>query len=108
MLLTVTGRLSMHDYVIPVNFARRDDGITVMTGRDRSWWRNLQGGAHVTMHIDGHDVRGTAQVLNRDPNEMSAILRDYWQRAFDHQLCGERALTMLPDKVLIHIVPDPV
>ena len=106
MLLTFTGRKSGQTYTFPVNFARRDGGFTVMSSRDRHWWLNMTDGAPVTMHVDGRDITGTAKVLNLDEHEMSAVLRDYWQRTFEHQLCGERALAMLPEKVLIHIVPD--
>lgn len=47
MLLTITGRKTGKKYTIPVGFYREGDYLWVITSRDRTWWKNLRGGAEV-------------------------------------------------------------
>ena len=63
MLLTVTGRKSGHQYTTPVGYYRVGDVLWVISNRDRTWWRNLRGGACVTMRIHGREVQGFAQAV---------------------------------------------
>lgn len=67
MLLTVTGRKSGHRYTTPVGYYQVGDLLWVMSSRDRTWWRNVRGGARVSIHIHGRDVQGFAEaVLNEE------------------------------------------
>lgn len=63
LLLTVTGRKSGKRYSTPVSFYRDGDVLWVMSSRERTWWRNLRGGACVTMHLHGRDVEGFAEAV---------------------------------------------
>ncbi|MCB0144872.1 MAG: nitroreductase family deazaflavin-dependent oxidoreductase, partial [Caldilineaceae bacterium] len=54
MLITVTGRKSGKQYTTPVNFVEIDDFedeglLSVVSHQHRTWWRNLRGGAPVTI-----------------------------------------------------------
>ena len=52
--------------VIPVNYLREDDQVFV--GADGSWWRAFQdGGAQVSMLIQGEELTGYACVMLDDP-----------------------------------------
>jgi hypothetical protein len=67
MLLTVTGRKTGKKYPMPVSYARDGDGITCSTDRTRAdWWKNLRGGATVTLWLCGEEVAGRATVISED------------------------------------------
>ena len=60
ILLTYTGRRSGRRYATPVGY-RRDGATLLAIGAGKhTWWRNLRGGASVTVRVGGHDYRGTA------------------------------------------------
>ncbi len=63
LLLTVTGRKSGKRYTTPVSFYREGDVLWIMSSRERTWWRNLRGGACVTMRLHGKDIEGFAEAV---------------------------------------------
>ncbi len=63
LLLTFTGRKSGKRYSTPVSFYRDGDVLWIMSNRERTWWRNLRGGACVTMHLHGKDMEGFAEAV---------------------------------------------
>lgn len=67
MLITYTGRKSGTEYTTPVNYfpARDEKGNYYATTSmsERVWWRNLHGGAQVSVRIQGHDLPAHAQVF---------------------------------------------
>lgn len=62
LLLTLKGRKSGKTYTIPVEYLCEGDAVFVTTLQSRVWWRNLQGGAPVTVRMHGQDFPGHAQV----------------------------------------------
>lgn len=73
MLVSVTGRRSGRVYTTPVNYLRDGDALTVVSLRERTWWRNLRGGAEVGVLLRGHARRGRA-ALSEDNAEVAAAL----------------------------------
>lgn len=73
MLITFTGRKSGKTYTTPVQYKRRGDTIYVISNRQYIWWKNLQGGAEVTMRIQGGDFIGTADVSLKSHDIREAI-----------------------------------
>ncbi len=63
MLITVTGRKTGKRYTTPVGFFREGNCLWVISNRDRTWWRNLRGGADVELHIRGKDVQAFAEAI---------------------------------------------
>ena len=61
MLITVTGRKTGRTYTTPVGFYEAGGYLWVITSRDRSWWRNLQGGADVNLLLKRKPVNGFAE-----------------------------------------------
>ena len=76
MLITYTGRRSGRQYSVPVNYQREGDTLTITSLRERTWWRNLQGGVPVTARVQGQDLGGTAEVAT-DDEAVAAGLLDY-------------------------------
>ena len=68
LLITSTGRKSGKTYTTPVNYIQVEDGLLVTSYRKRTWWRNLRGGASVTLRLQGKDHQATAEVYEDDEN----------------------------------------
>ncbi len=83
MLLTFRGRRSGRSFTIPVQYAREGDTVIVYPGRaaEKTWWRNLAGGAEVTLRIKGRDLRGHAVAVAEDREAIAEGLR-IWLRRF--------------------------
>ena len=56
MLITVTGKKSGREYTTPVSFTRQGDDLWVISKRERTWWRNLIGGAPVRLELKGEPM----------------------------------------------------
>jgi deazaflavin-dependent oxidoreductase (nitroreductase family) len=80
MLVTLTGRKSGRKLTLPVSYYFSDDQtLWTISSRNRKWWRNLKGGAEVTLRLRGHDrpARGEAIL---DGEAVAAQLTDYLSR----------------------------
>jgi deazaflavin-dependent oxidoreductase (nitroreductase family) len=62
MLITVTGRKTGKTYITPVGYYEEGGYLWVITSRERTWWRNLQGGAKVGLLLKRKPVHGTAEI----------------------------------------------
>lgn len=59
LLITVRGRKSGRTITTPVNYVHASGGnLYILSRRERSWWRNLYGGAYVTVRVRGQDRVG--------------------------------------------------
>jgi deazaflavin-dependent oxidoreductase (nitroreductase family) len=63
MLITVTGRKTGKKYTTPVGYFRENGDLWIMTSRDRTWWRNVRGGAQVSMRMHGRESKGYAETI---------------------------------------------
>ena len=77
LLITFVGRRTGRSYTTPVRYVR--DGATVrcFTSRHTRWWRNLVGGAEVTLAIRGAEGRYRADVILDDPQRIEELLKAY-------------------------------
>lgn len=82
MLITFTGRKSGKTYTTPVSYARNGDRVTAFTGA--RWWRNLEGGAPVTLLIQRQELHGWAVPVAEDKQAVAAGLQ-----AFLRQVRGD-------------------
>jgi len=79
MLITVTGCKTGNKYSTPVGFYPEGDSLWVMTNRDRTWWRNVEKGAAVTLLLKGRTVRAFAET-ELDEKAVATRLLDYLQQ----------------------------
>jgi deazaflavin-dependent oxidoreductase (nitroreductase family) len=75
MLISVTGRRSGKVYTTPVNYLREGETLTLVSLRERTWWRNLRGGAQVGLHLQGNARRGLAAVVEDDASVATVLGR---------------------------------
>lgn len=84
VLLTYQGRKSSKSYTLPVQYARMGDTFVIVPGAaaNKTWWRNLRGGAPVRLRVDNHDLNARAEVLTgaADRDDIISALNTYWQR----------------------------
>lgn len=68
LLLTLRERHPPDMKTFPVNYLREAD--TVYIGCDSGWWKHLEGGAEVRLHIKGNDLGGWATPILGDPDRI--------------------------------------
>lgn len=53
--------------------------LTVISNRDRTWWRNLRGGCPLTIHLQGRGFDAVGMVIEDDAG-VTRDLADYLQK----------------------------
>lgn len=90
MLISFTGRRSGRRYTTPVRYVRAGEIIRCFTTRDTQWWRNLKGGADVSLRVRGRDLPCQAVAIDDDPVRtraaLASYLRDFPQDAAYHDV----------------------
>ena len=76
MLITITGRKTGKKYTTPVGYYEEDGYLWVITSRDRTWWKNLQGGTTVELLLKRKPVQGFADV-DLDAASVEARMYEY-------------------------------
>lgn len=76
MLLTVTGRKTEKKYTLPVGYYREGEYLWVITSRDRTWWKNLHGGANVSLLLKRNSVVAFAEP-ELDEKDVEARMGEY-------------------------------
>jgi F420H(2)-dependent quinone reductase len=99
MLITLTGRTSGKIYTIPVNYVREGDKLIVLSQADRTWWKNLRGGAPVVVRVQGENCKGTGETFE-GPEAVTEGLLMLLQRVQALQTYSRIKLTAegLPEK----------
>jgi deazaflavin-dependent oxidoreductase (nitroreductase family) len=64
LLITFTGRKSGKSYTTPISYSTQGEFIVLVT--ESNWWKNLRGGAAVTLRLRGQDCTGTAEPIAED------------------------------------------
>ena len=72
-LISVTGRRSGRTYATPVNVLADGNRLTIVSLRERTWWRNLRQGAEVGLRLHGQDRRGRAEVVEDEARVAAAL-----------------------------------
>ncbi len=84
VLLTVTGRRTGRRFSFPVQYVEQGGTLWIMSGAgpEKTWWRNLVGGAQVQVLLRRHPYEGTAEVATyeEDPATVKEGVRRYSAR----------------------------
>ena len=75
MLITFRGRKSGKIYTTPISYLREGDWVTAFTGA--RWWKNLTGGAPVTLMIKNQEYQGQAAVVVEDKETIAKALQNF-------------------------------
>jgi deazaflavin-dependent oxidoreductase (nitroreductase family) len=79
LLITVTGRKSGRQYTTPVSYTRQGEQLWVISKRERTWWRNLIGGAPVSLLLEGKTVPARGEAVT-DEGRVAARLSEHLSR----------------------------
>ena len=73
LLLTLTGKRSGRAVTLPVGYIPDGETLLVISQHadQKRWWRNLRGGAPVTLHLRGKRVAANAEAIDA-PLEVAA------------------------------------
>jgi len=74
LLISFTGRKTGRTYTTPVNYSQDENTIWITSNRDRVWWRNLVGGASVTLRLMGKKFRGQTEVFKDEKSVAQGLL----------------------------------
>ena len=77
MVINFVGRKSGKTYHVPVSYLKLGDTLLTISYKRRTWWRNLRGGASVTIRLQGKDVLGQAEVVEDDQGVMEGFKTFY-------------------------------
>lgn len=75
MLITFIGRKSGKVYTTPISYTRQGEQIIAFT--HSAWWKNLQGGAPVTLWVAGKEVQGVAEAVAGNATTILPYLRTH-------------------------------
>ena len=75
--MTFTGRKSGRTFTTPVRYVKDGDAVRMFTSPHGKWWRNLRGGAEVTLTLRGKSVACHASVLELDDETTLRLFGDY-------------------------------
>ncbi len=78
LLISFTGRKSGKTYTTPVDYSQDGDRVTIFTHAD--WWKNLRGGAPVTLRIRGRELQGLAEPIVEDKPAIAAGLIEHLRK----------------------------
>lgn len=86
LLITFTGRKSGKTYSTPVSYSQHGDQIYVFT--HGNWWKNLRGGAPVTLLIQGRELQGLAEPVEERQAIAAGLLEHLEQVPTDASFYG--------------------
>jgi len=98
MLITFTGRKSGRCFTTPVRYVRVADTVRCFTSSENLWWRNLRGGAAVSLRIEGKEMPYWATVQS-DPAAVRAALTHYL--GLFHQDAAYHGIRLNRDRSLV-------
>jgi deazaflavin-dependent oxidoreductase (nitroreductase family) len=75
LVITVSGRRSGKLYTFPVSYIRDGETLLVISQKDRTWWKNLQGGARVSVFVQGHMLQARAETFTDTAMAANILLR---------------------------------
>lgn len=61
--ITFRGSKSGNTYTLPVDYVSDGEELLITSLRERTWWRNLRGGADVNLLLRGKEVPARAEVF---------------------------------------------
>ena len=78
LLITFTGRKSGKRYATPVSYSQQGDEVSIFT--HATWWKNVIGGAPVTLYLRGREMPGVADAVTDDKQAIAAGLAEHLRR----------------------------
>lgn len=97
LLLTFTGRKSGKVYQVPVQYGRDGQTLYIITSEGYTWWKNLRGGATITVRVRGKEYQAYAET-----SQDAATIADWVGKVYP-KLNAEQRQTFVVGKVGIAV-----
>jgi deazaflavin-dependent oxidoreductase (nitroreductase family) len=78
-VITVTGRKTGRPISTPINVSHDEDSYTVVSMRNRTWWRNLGGDTPARLRVGGKTFPVRGEIVE-DPGKVREELQKYFQK----------------------------
>lgn len=65
-VITLTGKITGKLISVPISVSKENDIYTVISSRNRTWWRNLRGGAYADLRNIGKTIKVKGEVFESD------------------------------------------
>jgi deazaflavin-dependent oxidoreductase (nitroreductase family) len=117
-VITVTGRKTGRSISTPINVSHSEGSFTVVSMRDRTWWRNLRGNAAARLRVGGKTFPVRGEIIE-DPGAVREELKMYFKQYPDYvkyfnikqtpagELDPEGLQRAAEERVIIHLKPSP-
>ena len=73
-VITVKGRKTGKAISTPINVMKEGDRYTVISSRERTWWKNLRDGAPADLHVSGKDVKVKGALVEAEAEVKKELL----------------------------------
>ena len=75
LLISYRGRKSGKEYTLPVQYAQAGNHIYIVPGlpEQKTWWRNLKGGAQVRVTLAGQNLAANARLMEQESEAETLI-----------------------------------
>lgn len=80
LLITFKGRKSGRSFTTPVRYLRDGSTVRLFSSPQANWWKNLRGGADVSVTIKGDELQCRATILETDDDTKLRIFGAYLER----------------------------
>ena len=77
LLITFTGRRTGRSFTTPVRYLREGSTVRLFSSPQAKWWKNLRGGASVSVTIRGKVIECHASLMETDDDSKLQIFRRY-------------------------------
>ena len=109
IVMRFRGRRSSARYAVPIAYRRADDGaLEAVTSAYGVWWRNLEGGAPVSVLYRGRLLPARVEVVRAEAENSGGEAADAIQRGLDARDPVRRALVLAAphETVLLRVWVD--
>jgi hypothetical protein len=115
-LLSFKGRRTGRLYTVPISYHRESDVVTIITKRQRTWWRNFETPIEVELRLAGRRYVGKAEIAADDAETLEFMTQYLKERPIDAKAYGlakaeitkEKIARIIPHIVLIRIAITPI
>lgn len=115
-LISFDGRRTGKRYTIPVSYFREGDTVTIITKRQRRWWRNFETPIEVDLRLAGKEFIGKARIQDDDSANLDFMVDYLRQRPIDakayglakEELTRETVARIIPGIVVLEIEVSPM
>jgi hypothetical protein len=82
VLVTCRGRRTGRIVTLPLRYAQDETGLWIHPARagQKTWWRNLEDGAPVTVRLRGRDMAARAEAVRGDHTRVAEGIWAYYRR----------------------------